>query len=270
VKAPPFTELSPPPAGARHFSLPFRAGLGDCAPTGRLRLDALVRWLQDVAYADVEDAGLAAEAFWALRRNRIVVRRWPRLAQTFTVTTFCSGLGRMWAERRTVLVPAAPASTVDREHGAAPVAESVALWVHLDPVTRRPVPFSQPELAAYGDPLAGRRISARLRHPAPDQAQRATPAGIWRFRAVDCDIADHVNNSTYWQPLEEELITAGPDPERLDAEIEFRAGAQPGDVSLLADGPMRWLLNGSGEVVASLAVAAPVMVDRAVSAPPGD
>src|SRR5947209_16063076 len=134
----PLTELVEPVPQGRRFDLERWAGLGDCAPTGRIRLDAIARWLQDVAYADVEDAGLADTAFWVVRRNRISVRRWPRFGETCAVTTFCSGLGRMWAERRTTIRAGGPA--------APPAVEAVALWVHLDPTSRTPAPFTDEEL----------------------------------------------------------------------------------------------------------------------------
>src|SRR2546423_11047700 len=97
------TDLVPRPGGARIYGQQMRAGLGDCAPSGRIRLDALARWLQDIAYADVEDAGVAHLAVWVVRRSRMSVRRFPRFAEAPTVRTFCSGLGRMWAERRTTI-----------------------------------------------------------------------------------------------------------------------------------------------------------------------
>ena len=56
------SELVGPPEGGRVFAQSARSGFGDCAPTGRMRLDALAQWLQDVAYADVEDAGMADTA----------------------------------------------------------------------------------------------------------------------------------------------------------------------------------------------------------------
>ncbi|HSO97770.1 MAG TPA: acyl-ACP thioesterase domain-containing protein [Solirubrobacteraceae bacterium] len=238
------TELVAPRPEGRQFSLELWPGLGDCAPSGRIRLDAIARWLQDVAYADVADAGLAETAYWVVRRNRILVRRWPRFAGPHTVTTFCSGLGRMWAERRTTV--AAPGADE-------PAVESVALWVHLDPRTRLPAPFSDTELEAYREAAGGRRVRARLRHPAP-------PAGAsarrWQFRAVDCDIAGHVNNAAYWQPVEEELLERADEPTELDAEIEFRAGAQPGEQRVLADGEMRWITDAGGLLLASIAARA--------------
>src|SRR5581483_6170860 len=93
------SELVSPPEAGRVFEQPARAGFADCAPSGRMRLDGLARWLQDVAYADVEDAGLADLAVWVVRRTRIQVRRFPRFGERHQLATFCSGLGRMWGER---------------------------------------------------------------------------------------------------------------------------------------------------------------------------
>jgi acyl-ACP thioesterase len=242
-----FSELVDRPAGGRAFTLTMRPGLGDCAPTGRIRLDALARWLQDVAYADVEDAGLAASAVWVVRRTRMLVHRFPRFAEPFDVETFCSGLGRMWAERRTRIT----GSSRDRDHRG-PDVEAVALWVHLDPETRRPIPFTEGEFEAYGGAAAGRRITARLRHRAPAADVEVTMP--WQFRATECDIADHVNNAAYWQPLEEELLVRAEQPERLDVEIEFRTPAQPGDKLVLRDGSARWIVGPDGETHASLVV----------------
>ena len=72
------SELVGPPATGRVFRQELRPGFADVTPTGRVRLDGLARWLQDVAYADVEDAGLHEAAVWVLRRTRIQVRAWPR------------------------------------------------------------------------------------------------------------------------------------------------------------------------------------------------
>ena len=239
-----FTELVDQPDRGRVFTQTMRPALADCAPSGRIRLDALARWLQDVAYADVEQAGLAQAAVWVVRRTRLNVERFPRFGEQFNVLTFCSGIGRMWAERRTTIIRPIPDGTVSAD------VEAVSLWVHLDPLGRQPTPLTSPEIAAYAEAAAGRRVRARLRHPAPDGAAHRR---AWRFRATDCDLAGHVNNAAYWQPLEEELLSA-PDPDRIDAEIEFRAPAQPGEKVVLCDGERRWIIDESGDTHASLIV----------------
>jgi acyl-ACP thioesterase len=230
----------------RAFAQPRRPGFADCAPSGRVRLDALACWLQDVAYGDVQDAGLQDAAVWVVRRTRIRVNRFPRFGESFELTTFCSGIGRMWAERRTDIV------TQDAGDGAVPDVEAVSLWVHLDREHWRPSPLTQAEMDTYGG-MPARRVSARLRHPAPEATEGGTQ---WMFRATECDIADHVNNAAYWQPLEEELL-AGADPERLDVEIEYRTPAQPGAKRVVGDGGYRWIVGDDGEFHASIRLGGP-------------
>lgn len=234
-------ELTARHADGRAFTHARSPGFGDCAPSGRVRLDALACWLQDVAYADVEDAGLADTAVWVVRRTRMRVNRFPRFGERFELTTFCSGLGRMWAERRTDVVPFG-----ERE----PSVEAVSLWVHLDPADWRPVVLSQQEIATYGGAAPDRRVSARLRHPGPP----ASNGGVsWTFRLTECDIADHVNNAAYWGPFEEELL-AGPDPASIDVELEYRTPSQAGTKRVLRDGDLRWIVGGEDEVHASILI----------------
>ncbi len=232
-------ELVPPPTSGRIFDQSVRPGLADAAPSGRVRLDALARWLQDVAYADVDDAELIGAAVWVVRRLRLVVAGFPRFGDTVSLSTFCSGLGRMWAERRTSVI------------SASGQVEAVAIWIHLDPESRRPIPFSEAEFATYAEAAGGRQVKARLRHPAPGPDASRSP---WVFRAAETDLAGHVNNAAYWQPLEERLL-AGPDPEGIDAEIEFRSPAQPGAVEVLTEGDRMWIAALDGEIHASLDVA---------------
>jgi acyl-ACP thioesterase len=225
----------------RAFTQGRSPGFGDCAPSGRVRLDALACWLQDVAYADVEEAGLAQAAVWVVRRTRVRVARWPRFRERFELTTFCSGLGRMWAERRTDIILAG-----EQE----PLVQAVSLWVHLDTEKWRPVVLSERELSTYGGAVPVRRVTARLRHPTAPSSNGGVP---WSFRLTECDIADHVNNAAYWAPLEEELL-AGPEPEQIDVELEYRSPAQAGAKQVLSEGEWRWIVGAEGELHASMLI----------------
>src|SRR3954452_18616863 len=98
---------------------------------------------------------------WVLRRLRLVVARFPRFGEALEVATFCSGTGALVAERRSTVFD-----------GGAPVVEAVALWVHLDPDGLRPRPLPDGFEAVYGA-AAGRRVRARLRHPADAPADAA-------------------------------------------------------------------------------------------------
>ncbi|MEA2394347.1 MAG: hypothetical protein QOJ82_2238, partial [Solirubrobacteraceae bacterium] len=97
------TDLVPAPSAGRVFTERTRTGLGDVAPSGRVRLDAIARWLQDAAYADIMDTGLPDDAVWVVRRLRLRVERFPRFGEAVEVATWCSGTGSLWAERRTTV-----------------------------------------------------------------------------------------------------------------------------------------------------------------------
>src|SRR3954454_14530809 len=135
-----------PPADAQVFRHPAVAGLADVAPSGRVRLDAIARWLQDAALADVVASGLNGGGVWVLRRLRLRVARFPRFGDALEVATFCSGTGALVAERRSTI-----------HAGGEPVVEAVALWVHLDPDGLHPRPLPEGFEAVYGAAAADRR-----------------------------------------------------------------------------------------------------------------
>jgi acyl-ACP thioesterase len=242
VRTAKLSDLVQRPDRGRVFTEPARPGLADCAPTGRVRLDALARFSQDIAYADAQEAGLSEMTWWVVRRTRIRVECFPRFGRTLELATFCSGLGRMWAERRTTIAGA------DGGH-----ADVVSLWVHLDPASGRPTPLRDEELAVWAETAGGRKVTARLRHPGPDGARDGLP---WRFRGTECDVAGHINNAAYFLPFEEELVQEG-DPPSIDVEIEYRSPAQPGDKTVLRNGARRWIMSPDGETHASLLVIDP-------------
>jgi acyl-ACP thioesterase len=222
--------------GGRVYEQEMRPGIADADGGGRCRLDAIGRWLQDVAYADLVDAGFEGRGAWIVRRTRIRVDAFPRFGERLELRTFCSGIGRFSAERRT---------SIRGEMGAV---EAVALWVCLDPEAGRPMRFPADFISIYQESAAGRDANVRLRHPEPPEgAERSA----WRFRATEIDPAGHINNSHYWTPLEEELAS-GPEPESLDAEVEYRDPALPGEVALLRRDASMWIVGPGGEVHASM------------------
>jgi acyl-ACP thioesterase len=232
-------ELIPGPVGARIYEESHRVGPADVTPAGRMRLDEIARWLQDLAYADIVDAGLSDVGFWIVRRCRIRVERFPRFPAELRLRTFCSGVSPLAAERRT---------SID---GDGARVETVAVWVNLDPSTRLPARLPERFRAAYGPIAAERRARGRLRHPPPPAGARNGP---WSFRAADLDVAGHVNNATYWEIVEERL-EPGFDG-ILDAEIEYRAAALGGTATVIESGDRLWVADAAGETHASALVVA--------------
>jgi acyl-ACP thioesterase len=226
----------PDPGVGRAFERAMRPGVADADGSGRCRVDAIARWLQDVAYADLVDAGFEGWGAWVVRRTRIRVEAFPRFGEDLVVRTFCSGIGRFSAERRTSI------------SGETASVETVALWVCLDPERGRPMRFPPDFVSVYEKSAAGRDANVRLRHPDPPDDARSSS---WTFRASETDPAGHINNSHYWTPLEEELA-GGPAPQSIDAEVEYRDPAMPGEVLMLRSGSSIWAAGADGVVYASL------------------
>jgi acyl-ACP thioesterase len=198
----------------------------------------VARWLQEVAVADSLDAGLDRHGAWIIRRVTAEVDALPRFAERLTVRTWCSGLAKSIAERTTEI------AGDDGAHLTA-----VAIWVHIDPETRRPARLPEAFHAGYAESAAGARPRSTLRHPADPPAEAEELS--WRFVAADLDIAGHVNNTMYWR-LAEDLLPA-PDG-AFTAEAEFRAGADAGDARVKRSAGMAWVLAGDGATAATLSV----------------
>jgi acyl-ACP thioesterase len=198
--------------GGRRYTGARRVGLGDVTVSGRLRLDALANYLQDVATDDVADAGLAST--WVLRRMALRLGELPRFRDDIALTTFCSGIGSHWAERRTTV------GVGDRI-----AVEAEALWVFVDE-RGRPAPLEDWFSERYETAAAGRTVRARLRHPGLSEHASVRP---WVLRRSDFDVLMHVNNAASWQAVEDELGRVARGRRLVGAEIEYRAPVDPGD-----------------------------------------
>ena len=164
-----FVEL---PSRGRVFRGRRRVHLGDVDAVGRLRLEALARFLQDIATDDADDARLSERrGVWVLRSSDVEVRALPVYHETVELATFCSGTGPRWAERRTQLLG---------DRGAR--IEVAALWVFVDRERGRPLPLDDDFHDRYGESAGGRRVRGRLVHGTPAPAARRATVAVARQR----------------------------------------------------------------------------------------
>ena len=175
---------------------------------GRLRLDSVARYLQDVAIDDVQETGWGMpEHLWFVRRIRIDVVR-PFLEDgDVRLTTWCSGLGALAAGRRW---------SVTGDGGGRAEVDSV--WIHLD---ARGSPARIDDFGVYASAAGDRRVSTRLELPDPPAGAERMP---WQLRATDVDLHGHVNNAVHWQAVEGLLAVLDVDPRApMRAELDYRA-----------------------------------------------
>jgi acyl-ACP thioesterase len=213
----------------RRYTTNRTVRLGDAGLDGTLRLDALARFLQDVAADDAADVGLRS-ATWVVRRTALDVAGRPRFGERIELTTFCGGLGSRWAERRTVVV--GPTSRI----------EAASVWVYVDEASGRPAALPARFLEAYEESAAGRTVSSRLTLPAP-QDDTTTERRPWPLRPTDFDVLGHVNNSVYWAIVEDAPLVDG------IVELEYRSAIDPStEVELVVSGSRgeRWLVSDAG------------------------
>ena len=242
--APPATEFVDRPAVGRVVTRARGVRLGDVDERARLRLDAIARYLQDVATDDTAELGIDGDAIggfsWVVRRTMIEVRRAAGLDEQLELSTFCSGTGRSWAERRT---------SITGDRGA--TIETVSLWIRIDPSSGRPTGLGDTFTDVYGPAAGHRRVSTRLQLGAPPVDAERRP---WPIRRVDVDPLRHVNNAVHWAVVEETLPEG---TRRGRGEIEYLSPVDLDTTVMVAsasDGDGRrssWLLDGNRVLTAA-------------------
>jgi acyl-ACP thioesterase len=224
--------LARPPTG-RVFTVARRIRNTDVTPSGRLRFDALARFLQQAAEDDLADAGWDEPYGWTLRKTSVAVREFPRFNSRIWLHTFCSATGPRWAERTT---------TVSGTDGD--LLQATAVWAAVGRADGRPAQLGPEFHRLYGGAAQGRSVSVRLSHPRPP----AVPAGgTWPLRASDFDTMGHVNNAIHWAAVED--VLAGLDWLPDGAELEYHRPVLPGCDPYLAASHEKnqvslWLLDG--------------------------
>jgi acyl-ACP thioesterase len=232
------------PAQGRVFTSGREVQSTEVTPAGRLRLDALARYLQQAAEDDVSDAGWDSSYLWLLRRVALAIGGFPAHRERISLRTYCSATGPRWAERTT---------TVSGADGD--LIQSTAIWVAIS-ADGRPIPLGESFQRVYGPSTGGRQVSARLTHPGLPGSAAGRP---WPLRAADFDTAGHVNNAVHWAAVEDEL--AGLDWLPGRAELEYHRpilpGAEPELVTAREPGELRaWLRQGPQRLASAWLTAA--------------
>lgn len=223
--------LVPPPPSGRIFRTRYRVRLSDMDPAGRVRLDAIARYLQDAATDDVEETEWGApDHLWVLRSIRIDVVEPLLRDRGVEIATWGSALSSLAAGRRWSLAGDAGGRV-----------EADSTWIHLGP-DGRPARIGG-GFDDYREAAQGRAASTRLTLPDPPQD---APRAPWPIRYTDLDLMGHVNNAAYWKAVENEFRSSRPDLRSpLRARMDYR---HPIDLREAVE--LRTFEQGSGTGVA--------------------
>ena len=210
----------PIPASGRTFRTRYRIRLSDMDETGRLRLDAVARFLQDAATDDVEETGWGVpEHLWVIRAVRIEVLDPLIEDRAVDVVTWGSSFSALAAGRRWSLAGDAGGSI-----------EVDSTWIHLDR-NARPARIGE-GFDDYAAAAGGKIAATRLTLSPPSDGTRTA----WPLRSTDVDLMGHMNNAAYWTAVEHRLSQRGVDLRRpLSARLEYRHPIDLGEAVELVD-----------------------------------
>lgn len=198
---------------------------GDCY--GFMKPAAFLRYMQDIASLDAEDAQLEGNGYWVVKRTVISFRAPVPVHKTLELVTYGLGFTRITAQR------AYDARPVGQEENP-PVVAARSLWVYIDPrgrPTRLPERTSQIWLPDGPES----QIPDAPWMPFP---QREPEPSTHIVRFSDTDVMKHINNATYVEVLDnagwEAYARVGITPETatilaLEYDIEYLESARLGD-----------------------------------------
>jgi acyl-ACP thioesterase len=179
--------------------------VADIDATGRLRLDAATRHIQDIGQDQLRELGFEeTHPLWIVRRTMVDLIRPIEFQDMLRLRRWCSGTSNRWCEMRV---------RVDGRKGG--LIESEAFWININRDTEMPSRIAD-------DFLEGLRRTTdvdRLKWKAylkPGSRDTAKQIGEYPVRFTDIDLFDHMNNSVYWSVVEDYLSAT---PEQLRGPI---------------------------------------------------
>lgn len=171
--------------------------VADIDATGRLRLDAAARHIQDVGQDYMHERGFVeSHPLWVVRRTMIDVIRPIEFQDMLRLRLWCSGSSNRWCEMR-----------VRIDGGRGGLIESEAFWININRDTVMPSRMSDEFQAQLGRTTDINRLRWKpyLRPGAFDDADQIREYPV---RFTDIDLFDHMNNAVYWGVVEDYLCAA--------------------------------------------------------------
>lgn len=199
--------LSDRKEGAQHFEVGYRVRTGDVDQEMRVRLDAVARYLQDIANDNIEATEFhATDPFWIVRRTIIDVIRpisWPA---TVTAQRWCGALSTRWTNMRVRVTAEHETNRFNPEPRAEGLIETEAFWINVND-QGMPSRLTDEAFEMLSSMTDEHRLRWKSMNPekAPSADEVALPDRAHVLRSTDFDPFKHLNNAAYLEAVEDEL-----------------------------------------------------------------
>ncbi|WP_420109300.1 acyl-ACP thioesterase domain-containing protein [Mycolicibacter arupensis] len=239
--------------------------VADIDRTGRLRMDAAARHIQDIGQDQLREGGYQeTHPLWIVRRTMMDLIAPIEFQDMLRMRRWCSGTSNRWCEMRV---------RIDGRKGG--LIESEAFWININRETQGPARISEDFLAGLKRTTSVDRLRWKAYLKAGGR-EGADEIREYPLRFTDIDLFDHMNNSVYWTVVEDylssypELLTAPlrvtlehDAPVALGEKLEIVSHVHPaGSTEMfgaeLADRTVRTLTYLVGDEVKALAAIFPL------------
>ena len=187
------------------FERQWQLRAGDVDRLGRLRLDGVVRYMQDMGQDHLREKGYDdVHPLWIVRRSMVDMIGPIEFKDTLRLRRWCSGASNRWCEMRV---------RIEGRRGG--LIESEAFWINFNRETQGPARINDDFMGALLQTTTVNRLRWKA-YLAAGSREDADEIREFPIRVSDIDLFDHVNNSVYWKVVEEYL---GPYPELQEAPL---------------------------------------------------
>jgi acyl-ACP thioesterase len=201
------------------FNREWPLRVGDIDRTGRLRLDAAARHIQDIGQDQLREMGFEdTHPLWIVRRTMVDLIRPIEFQDLLRLRRWCSGTSNRWCEMRV---------RIDGRKGG--LVESEAFWININRDTQMPSRIADDFLAGLHKTTSVDRLRWKG-YLKPGSRDDAVEIHEFPVRVTDIDLFDHMNNSVYWSVIEDYLASHSDLLDRpLRTTIEHEAPVALGD-----------------------------------------
>lgn len=205
------------------YEIKTRVRLREVSADGCMTLPGIINTFQDASIFQSEDLGVGTKYLeehkkaWVLSSWQVEVRRYPKLGETVSTSTWASGFHGFFGDRNFIM----------QDKDGEVVAYANSIWVYMDLEAGRPTRPSEEEVTRYGmeEPYPMEYASRKV--AMPQEGIKGIPVKVRKYHI---DTNHHVNNCQYVQMAVELLEENGVETDFQSLRVEYKKSAVYGDI----------------------------------------